>query len=68
MEESEKEEFCGREERSDDGAHTETRGIANLGGGEVRKKKGRPRLEYFNKIIADIGWDRAEWKRVVVSN
>ena len=46
--------------------------------GEVVKKRGRPRLEYFDQIIRDMGcetfrenkelaWDRAEWRRVVVS-
>ena len=43
------------------------------------KKRGRPRLEYFDQIIRDMGcgtfrevresaWDRAEWRRVVESN
>ena len=47
--------------------------------GEVGKKRGRPRLEYFDQIIRDMGcetirdvkelvWDRVVWRRVIVSN
>ena len=49
--------------------------------GEVGKKRGRgrPRLEYFNQIIGDMGCqtfrevkqlagDRVEWRRIVASN
>ena len=47
--------------------------------GEVGKKRGRPRLKYFDQIIGDMGCetfrevkqlagDRAEWRRVVASN
>ena len=49
--------------------------------GEVGKKRrrGRPRLKYFDQIIEDMGCetfrevkqlagDRAEWRRVVASN
>ena len=40
---------------------------------EVGKKKGRPRLKYFDQTIGDMGCktfreDRAEWRRVVASN
>ena len=77
MEESEE------EKRSDDGAHTKTRGTLFRGilEGEVGKKRGRgrPRLKYFDQIIQDMGCetfrevkqlagDRAEWRRVVASN
>ena len=75
LEELEKEEESEEEKRSDDGAHTETWGIAQeyleRGGG---KEKGK-----FDQIIRDMGCeaireakqlagDRAEWRRVVASN
>ena len=74
MEESEE------EKRPDDGAHTETNGLfRDILEGEVRKKRGRPKLKYFDQIIGDIGCetfrevkqlarDRAEWRRLVASN
>ena len=47
LKESEKEELCGREEVRCDGAHTETRGIAQGylgGGGRKEKMKGKTQL------------------------
>ena len=86
LEDSEIEEPCGRvwgrEEVRDDGAHTHTLrngGLLRLRGwfleGEVGKKRGRLRLNYFDQIIGDIwceifwevkelAWDRAEWSCV----
>ena len=64
------------EKSSDDGAHTEARGLfKDILEGEVR----RPRLEYFDQIIGnmrcetfrdvkELAWDISEWKLVVVSN
>ena len=47
--------------------------------GKMGKKRGRPRLEYFDQIIRDMGcktfredkeqaWDRVVWRWVIVSN
>ena len=75
MEESEE------EKRSDDGPHAETHGglLRDILEGEVGRKRGRPRLKYFDQIIRDMGCEtfrevkqlagfRAEWRRVVASN
>ena len=63
--------------RSDDREHTETLGLAQ--GYLGREEMGRPRLEYFDQIIRDMGcetfrevkglaWDRVKWRRGVMSN
>ena len=52
--------------------------LRDIFGGEVGKERGRSRLEDFEQIIRNMGyetfrkvkelaWDRAEWRRVVVS-
>ena len=60
LEESEKQEPCGKEseeeKRSDDGAHTETRGIAQgyLGGGG-EKEKGKAQIRIFRANNQEYG-------------
>ena len=62
LEESEKEESCGEEseeeKRPDDGAHTETRGIAQgyLGGGDG-KEKGKAQIRIFRPNNWDMGYE-----------
>ena len=68
------------EKRSDDGAHTKTRGIAQVylgrGGG---KEKGKAQIKIFRpnnwdmgcetfREVTQLAGDRAEWRRVVASN
>ena len=65
LEESKKKEPCGRVwRRKDDGqmmGHTLRHGEHCLGddilGVEVGKKRGRPRLKYFDQIIGDMGFE-----------